>query len=295
MEAILKAPFAEDYSGPVLFNNESSANFFSQMFSKSLSGKPAILTPGSTASPLIRKIGRKIIPDFVSIYDDPTASEFNGVKLIGSYKVDDEGVAAQKVNIVENGTLKNLLMCRKPTAKVLKSTGHGRKGLNKRIDARPSNVFVTSSQTKSYNELKSDLLKMCKDMDLEYGIIVKRMSDVSSFYNYVESFSNLIPSGRSNELFISYPLEVYKVYVKDGKEELVKGCNFANLSLKSLKDIIALGNDPYVYNFESKGASGDLPTSFVAPSFIIDDLEINAEKDQNKRPPIMKHPYFSGK
>ena len=295
MELILKAPFAEDYAGPVLFKNEASANFFSQVLSKSLSGKPAMLSQGATASQLLRKLGRKIMPDFISIVDDPLIEEYNGKKLIGSYKIDDEGVKAQKINIVDSGVLKNLLMCRKPTAKVKSSNGHGRKGLNKRVDARPSNVIVTSSQSKSYDELKSDFLKMCKEMDLEYGLMVKRMSDVTPFYNYVESFSSLMPSGKSNELFVSYPLEVYKVYVKDGREELVKGCNFANLSLKSLKDITAMGNDPFVFNHENKGASGDLPTSFVAPSFIIDDMEINAEKDQNKRPPMMKNPCFSNK
>jgi hypothetical protein len=214
---------------------------------------------------------------------------------MGNYKIDDEGVPAQKVSIIENGVLKNLLMCRKPGAKVTKSNGHGRKLLNRKIDARPGNVFVTSKQTKSYDELKADLLKMCKENDLEYGLIIKKMSDVSVFYDNVESFSSLIPTGKNAELFVSYPIAVYKAFVKDGREELVRGYNFANLSLKTLKDIVAVGNDDYVYNFENKGASGDMPTSFIAPSVIFDDVEMNAEKDQNKRPYIMKHPYFSGK
>ncbi len=119
---------------------------------------------------------------------------------------------------------------------------------------------------------------MCKDMDLEYGLIIKKMSDVAVFYNNVESFSSLLPSGKNQELFVSYPIDIYKVYVKDGREELVRGCNFANLSMKSLKDIVAFGNDACVYNFENKGTSGDLPTSFIAPSFIIEDMEINAEQ-----------------
>ena len=295
LQTLLAAPLADDYVGPVLFKSEASANFFSQVLSKSLSGKPAILTPGSIASQFIRKLGRKILPDFISIYDDPTVEEYNGTKLLGNYKIDDEGVPAQKVSIIENGVLKNLLMCRKPTAKVLQSNGHGRKGLNKRIDARPGNVFITAAQTKSYDELKKDLIKMCKDMDLEYGLIVKKMSDVAVFYNNVANFSSLLPTGKNTELFVSYPLEVYKVFVKDGKEELVRGYNFANLNLKILKDIVAVGSDDSVYNFENKGASGDLRTSFIAPSVILDDVEMNAEKDQNKRPFIMKHPIFSNK
>ena len=295
LDNTLKAPFAEDYIGPVLFSNEASANFFAQLLSKSLSGKPAMLSPGSNQSQLIRKIGRKIFPDFVNVYDDPLTTEYKGIKLIGSYKVDDEGVKAQKVNIVENGVLKNLLMCRKPSSKVTNSNGHGRKSLNKKVDARPANVFISSSQPKSYEELKSSLIKMCKEMDLEYGIIVKRISDVAVFYDNVSSFGTLLPSSKSNELFVSYPIEVYKIYAKDGKEELVRGCNFANISLKLLKDIVAMGNDEFVYNFINKGNSGDLPTAFIAPSFIIDDFEIVAEKDQNKKPYFMKSPVFSEK
>lgn len=295
LENTLKAPFADDYIGPVLISSEASANFFSQLLSKSLSGKPAMFSTGSTQSQLIRKIGRKILPDFVNIYDDPNEKVFNGIKLIGSYSVDDEGVRAQKVDIVQNGVLKNLLMCRKPSSKFNKSNGHGRKALNRRAEARAANVFIKSTQPKTYDELKSDLIKMCKENELEYGIIIKRLSDISVFYNNVSSFSSLLPSSKSNELYISYPVEAYKIYSKDGREELVKGFSFANISIKLLKDIVSMGNDYYVFNFENKGNSGDLPTSFIAPSFIIDDLELNAEKDQNKKPYFMKNPVFTNK
>jgi len=40
----------------------------------------------------------------VSVVDDPGAKDFNRTPLIGGYAVDDEGVRAQKVALVENGT-----------------------------------------------------------------------------------------------------------------------------------------------------------------------------------------------
>jgi TldD protein len=297
--ALLNSPYEEDYIGPVLVENSASGNFLCQVLSKSLSGKPAPFSASSAilypASQLIRKIGKKILPDFLSMYDDPCAENYKGQPLIGYYKYDDEGVKAKKVEIVKNGILNELLVSRKPNNKIKSSNGHGRNQTSQKADARPANVFVTSSQNKKYSDLKNELIKLCKEQGLEYGIMVKKISDVAIFSEYIESFSSSLPAARSNEISVSLPITAYKVYVKDGREELVRGLSFSNINLKSLNDIVSTSNDYHVYNLELKGNSGLLPTSFTAPSILFEEFELASEKDQNKKPPVLKNPYFTGK
>ena len=60
---------------------------------------------------------------------------------------------------------------------------------------------------------------------------------------------------------------VYKVYVEDGREELVRGLRVEEMSVRMLRDILAAGNDYYVNNLLARG---NIPTSVVAPSVLID-------------------------
>src|SRR5207247_4485970 len=81
-------------------------------------------------------LGARVLPAGVSLVDDPSARDFRGTPLIGSYAVDNEGVRAQKVTLVDSGNLKNELMSRRPGPDFNESNGHGRAAfLN---DAKPT-------------------------------------------------------------------------------------------------------------------------------------------------------------
>src|SRR5207247_6608726 len=58
---------------------------------------------------------------------DPTMERISGTDLNGYYAFDDDGVAAQRVTVVDKGVLKNFLMSRSPVAGFENSNGHGRK------------------------------------------------------------------------------------------------------------------------------------------------------------------------
>ena len=77
--------------------------------------------------------------------DDPTAKQFQGRDLLGTYDVDQEGVKAQRVELVNSGLLLNFLMSRRPGPDLDHSNGHGRAAYLG--DPRPmaSNLFFTSS------------------------------------------------------------------------------------------------------------------------------------------------------
>src|SRR5678815_3003531 len=85
----------------------------------------------------------------------------NGVDLNGYYKFDDDGVAAQKVNVVDKGILKNFLMSRSPVAGFETSNGHGRKAPGYRTVGRQGNLIVQAANTVSDAKLRAMLIEDC--------------------------------------------------------------------------------------------------------------------------------------
>jgi hypothetical protein len=90
--------------------------------------------------------------------------------------VDDQGIPAQRVSLVEDGLLTNLLTSRRPSKDRLQSNGHGR-GFPGRETAQISNFIVkVDKDGKSYSDLKQELLKLAKDERLDYAIMIKQLS-----------------------------------------------------------------------------------------------------------------------
>jgi len=73
---------------------------------------------------LEEKLGEKVASENISIIDDPTPSDLS---LFGSYKFDDEGIAAKPVQLVENGVLKTYLHDLESASRMnVSPNGHGR-------------------------------------------------------------------------------------------------------------------------------------------------------------------------
>jgi hypothetical protein len=96
---------------------------------------------------------------------------------------------------------------------------------------------------------------------------------------------------------VSIPILVYKVY-PDGREELVRGLRFRGLNTRSLKDILAAGDDSTVLEFMNSpapfaliGASSfTVETCVVAPSILIDDLELHPSEEELPKLPVAPAP-----
>jgi len=300
----LEARVLNFYTGPVLLTGQASAEFFRQMLGKNLSGTRPPMVDNKQWERMLQetefknKLKMKVLPDFISVTDNPLRTSYNKKLLIGSYTVDDEGVPAQEVRLVENGVLKNFLMSRVPRKEFSNSNGHGRAPISSGAEAKMGNLFVLSSKTKSYDELKRQLLDMCKQQDKEYGIIVKVL-DNPALTGESRGFSPYSWMTDPSAPKLTAPLLVYKVYVKDGREELVRGVEFGDITVRSLKDIIATGNDYYVHNFMNMAGSGYpaavtfLPTSIVAPSILIEEMDLKKVSGEQQKPPLLAHPFFA--
>lgn len=313
--ALRAARPAEDYTGPVLFEARAAAPVLAQVFGPAMNGsrpplafQPVVeqmLSGLGGKSDWVGRLGSRVLPTTVSLVDDPGAKEFHGTPLLGAYSVDDEGVRARKVTVVDKGTLKELLMSRRPGPDAEDSNGHGRSGFLG--DAKPtmSNLFFQASDTMSPADLKKKFLDACRADKQEYCIIVREMDNPALSFLHQEDFSELLASfgggaGTGDRL----PLVVYKVYPQDGREEMVRGARVIGLNTRALRNIAGIGNDDFVYNYMQSqvagfagtalgafgSAQGGLPASMVAPSLLFEELEIRGARGEPKRLPLLPAP-----
>jgi len=192
---------------------------------------------------LEKRLGKRVLPTSFRVYDDPRSPAFQGTPLAGYYLFDDEGVRAQRVEIVTNGKLQGMVMSRTPTKRFSQSTGHGRRGSSESPRSTIGCLYIESSDTKSPDELKKALLKAADDEGLEYGLRISGLRSRDPGDSPAFRFTRGAPSRGVGD-----PVAVYKVYVADGHEELVRGCEFRSLDERNLRRILAAGNTLFVDN-----------------------------------------------
>ena len=316
--ALRAAPSAQDYTGPVLFEARAAAPLLAQVLGPAINGsRPPIsfspvmeqmLSGLGGKSDWVGRMGARVLPPSVTVVDDPGAKNFSGTPLIGGYAVDEEGVRAQKVMLVENGNLKGELMSRRPGPDSDQSNGHGRAAfLN---DAKPTmtNLFFTSTETLSPAELKEKFLDSCRAEKLPYCLIVREMDNPALSLLRQEDFSELLASfaggaGTGDRL----PLVVYRVYPESGREEIIRGSRIIGLNTRALRNLAGIGSDNFAFNYMQSqingfagtalGAYGSaqsgLPASVVAPSLLFEELEVRGARGEAKRLPLLPPPPMS--
>lgn len=303
---LAQAPLGDTYSGPVLFEGVAGSQIFAEVLGKNLSlTRKPVLEPGSPGSiptsELEGRQGARILPEIFQIVDDPTQTEYHGHTLFGTYRVDDEGVEPQPLTIVEKGVLKNFVLTRQPVRGFPASNGHARlPGSFGARGASVSNLFIQASEALSVPELRRKLIDTCKQRGKPYGILVRKM-DFPSSASLDEARRLLSGGGQSGGSHpVSLPVLIYRVY-QDGREELVRGLRFRGLNVRSLKDIMAAGNDanPFDYlengfPFALMGAGNEAAeVTVVAPSILVDDLELLPLEDELPKLPIVAPPVLS--
>jgi TldD protein len=316
--ALRAAPTAQDYTGPVLFEARAAAPLLAQVLGPAVNGArpPISFSPvmeqmlGNLGgkSDWVGRLGARVLPASVSLVDDPGAKDFHGTPLIGGYAVDNEGVRAQKVKLVDSGNLKNELMSRRPGPDFNESNGHGRSAfLN---DAKPtmSNLIFSSAETLPAADLKKKFLDSCRAEKLNYCLVVREMDNPVISLLHQDDFSELLASygggaGNGDRL----PLVVYRVYPETGREEVIRGARVIGLNTRTLRNLAGIGNDNFVYNYmqsQNNGFAGTalgafgsaqvgLPASVVAPSLLFDELEVRGARGEAKRLPLLPPPPMS--
>src|SRR5229473_625476 len=168
LKDLRQAPVAEPYNGPALLSGRAAAVLFHEVLGHRLEGhRQRDEEEGQTFT---KKVGQEVLPKFLSVADDPTLRELAGVKLAGSYDYDNEGSPAQRVEVIQNGVLKNFLMSRMPIKNFDVSNGHGRNEPGRMPTGRQGNLIVTSTQTVPEAQLRQKLIEEVKRQGKPYGL-----------------------------------------------------------------------------------------------------------------------------
>ncbi len=295
----------ERYNGPVLFEGDAAGEIFAQQFA---TGLMAVRTPLSDnpqfemyfnqlmsqlggGGSLVDKIGGRVLPDFLSVSDNPLRADYQGTILMGAGKIDDDAVETRETRLVEHGTLKTLLATRTPVRAVLHSTG-SRRGYG----PSPSNLFLTSEKSSTNDKLRKELLRRAKDRGLDYGIVVRRVG-AGAAASFVKMATRMAQQGQGSGSLA----EVYKLY-PDGHEELIRGVEIAEMLPSTFKDIVAVGDTPAVFTDEfippvgalfAAGISGssDVPiVSCVVPSLLFEEVSLVKSQGPFPNPMISPSP-----
>lgn len=276
------APAAQPFVGPAILNSKAAGVFFHEVLGHRVEGhRQKDETEGRTFA---QKVGEQIMPAFMSVYDDPTCSSFGAKPLVGWYRFDNEGVPAQRVQLVEKGVLKGFLMGRSPIRNFESSNGHGRSAPGASPVARQGNLIIDSARRFPYAKLKAMLIQEAKAQRKPYGLII---DEIAGGFTITQTFQP--------QSYSLLPLRVTRVYVDGRPDELTRGVNIVGTPLSSLEKIVCAAKDDDTFNGRCGAESGWVPVSATAPSLLVKNIELEKEYKQQDQPPILPPPSAEGK
>jgi len=277
MEGLVASPLNDPTVGPALLTGRAAAVFFHEVFGHRAEGhRQKDVNEGQTFA---KKVGEPILPEFLSIVDDTTMKKLGNQDLLGYYQFDDEGVAAQRVVLVDHGVLKNFEMSRSPLEGFPHSNGHGRRQIGTTPVSRQGNLIVESSKTVTNAQLRAKLIELVKQQGKPYGLLI---DDIAGGFTF---------TGRGQpQAFQVQPLVVYKVFADGRPDELVRGVDIVGTPLAALTKIEATGDTPEVFNGYCGAESGSVPVSAASPAILTRELEVQKKETSTDRPPILPPP-----
>lgn len=282
LNALRKAPVAEPYDGPALLSGRAAAVFFHEVLGHRLEGhRQKDEDEGQTFT---KKIGQEVLPKFLSVTDDPTMAELAGVKLAGNYAYDNEGVPAQRVEVIKDGILKSFLMSRMPIKGFDHSNGHGRNQPGLMPTGRQGNLIVSSTETVPEKDMRQKLIDEVKKQNKPYGLY---FDDIQGGFTLT---TRALP-----QAFQVLPVIVYKVYPDGRPDELVRGVDIVGTPLAALTRIVKTGDQQHVFNGVCGAESGSVPVSAAAPAILFSEMEVQKRAHEHERPPLLPPPGFEDK
>jgi len=279
LAALRKAPVAEPFDGPALLSGRAAAVFFHEVLGHRLEGhRQRGENEGQTFT---KKVNQVVLPEFLSVSDDPTKRELNGTVLAGWYQYDNEGQPAERADVIQNGVLKNFLMSRAPFKDFGQSNGHGRGQPGLMPTGRQGNLIVTSTKTVPDADMRQKLIDEVKKVSKPYGLYFE---DIEG--GFTLTMRNL------PQAFQVLPVMVWRVFPDGRPDELVRGVDIVGTPLAALTHITITGDKQDVFNGVCGAESGWVPVSAVAPSMLFSEMEVQKRAKSHTRPPILAPPGF---
>lgn len=277
LKALQAAPLAEPFNGPALLSGRAAAVMTHEVLGHRLEGQRQ--RGDDEGQTFTKKIGQRVLPDFLSLTDDPTRSVLGQTPLAGAYAFDDEGVAARPVDLVAAGVLKSFLMSRMPVKNFSQSNGHGRAQAGALPVARQGNLLMTASRSVKESALRQQLIAEVKRQGKSYGL----------FFDDIQGGFTLT-TRQLPQAFQVLPVMVWRVYADGRPDELVRGVDIVGTPLAAFEHVLAAGDTMHVFNGVCGAESGFVPVSAAAPALLFSELETQRQKQGRERPPLLPPP-----
>lgn len=250
MAAFTKAEKGTAFIGPVWLSNETTSQLFNYEFVRSMSGTRKVVSNWGSSnyhsymSDFALKENLKVISSNFDVIENPGQEEYNGKKMLGAYKIDEEGAKAETIYLVKNGILKDLPRTRALIKNHNKTNGHAFVGWGSSLYAvaRLRNVIFQPHETTPIQDFKQKFMKFCKEEGLDY------------------CYKIISPNLSGDVLAI-------KIDANTGAETPVYGLEMSRFNSRTLRDIKFAADDMTLYNTLSS-------VSYVVPSVILNELEL---------------------
>jgi len=273
------APVVQPFSGPALLSGRAAAVFFHEVVGHRLEGQRQ--RGEDEGQTFTKMINQRVLPPFLSVEDDPTLASLAGVELSGHYAYDDEGQKSEKVDLIDNGILKDFLMSRMPVKGFLHSNGHGRAQDGMMPVGRQGNLIVRSTKSVPDSQLRSKFIEQIKKSGKPYGLYFE---DIAG--GFTLTMRNM------PQAFQIMPLMVWKVFTDGRPDQLVRGVDIIGTPLNALNRIVLTGQKTEVFNGECGAESGSVPVAAAAPAMLFSEIEVQKVAQGHERPPVLPPPGF---
>lgn len=272
----------DEYSGPVLFEQEAAANIFlTGFFARDglIARREAInynayefrYPTEPIDNSIESKIGDQIVSGVLTLKALSRLKKYKGMDLWGAFEVDAEGVVPpEELTLIENGILKTMLNGRTPTFGVKRSNGHNRLNTFRGKNIYPGIVQVIASETISKEGMKKKLLENAKENGEDFAFIIRRKP---------HSNQNL----------------VYKVNIETGKETQVRIGRTHFPKIKDFWRVLAFSNKEMVTNHGNSSYFGGMFTSIICPDAVLmKNIKLAPVPMERKlKGPVIKSPLVS--
>lgn len=280
LQALQSAPVLDPYTGPAILGPEAAGVLFHEAVGHRLEGeRQRDEMEGRTFA---GQVGTRLMPRFLTVYDDPNLQEMGGVQLNGHYRYDDEGVRARRADLVTDGVVTGYLMSRTPIEGFERSTGHGRAQWVNMPRGRMANLVIEAAEDVrvSDEELREMLIAEARRQEKPYGLIIRDITGGST---------NTLSFGY--QAFKGIPTMIFTVDAETGEETLVRGVEMVGTPLSSINRIVAAGEEIGVFNGYCGAESGFVPVSAISPALLTTEIELQRASQTRERPPVLPAPW----
>lgn len=277
LAALRTAPVVDPFTGPALLSGAAAGVFFHEIFGHRVEGQR--MKSDGDGQTFKKMVGQFVLPEAMQVYDDPTLKRYADTDLNGYYKYDDQGVKAERVDVVVDGRLNDFLMTRTPIDNHPKSNGHARAEAGFDPVSRQSNLVIETKDHKTDEELRALLLDEVKKQGKEYGYFFKEVTGGLTF----------TAKGGTNSFNVT-PLEVYRIYADGRPDELVRGVDLIGTPLSMFSNIIYAGGEAQVFTGMCGAESGQIPVTAIAPTILVNKVETQRKAKSNDLLPLLPRP-----